>query len=122
MTFTPRSSAAWIVAMLSASSLGPYQLPAPMPMHPSAIGNASGPVLPNALLCSFARVMPSNLDRKTRTYLRAPRCRAVGHHGLHDPFLAALRVLGVLGHALAPANTAAKSAPLAKVMRALPLP
>src|SRR6185295_8347642 len=46
MRFTPRSSASWIVAMLSASSLSSYQLPARIPMHPRAMGNTDGPLLP----------------------------------------------------------------------------
>jgi len=36
-----------VVAMLSASSLSPYQVPAPIPMQPSAMGNTEGPLLPN---------------------------------------------------------------------------
>ena len=41
----PASSAAWIVAMLSRSSAGPY-IP-DMPMHPSANGNTAGPAAPS---------------------------------------------------------------------------
>jgi len=42
---TPRSMAAWIVAMPSSSELAPY-IPL-MPMQPSAMGNTSGPVAPS---------------------------------------------------------------------------
>src|SRR4030095_5445037 len=64
MTFTPRSRASWIVAMFSASSLSPYQLPAPIPMHPRAMGNTEGPLLPS---CSFfvvvtSRTLPSGFE------------------------------------------------------------
>src|SRR6266404_4908842 len=59
MRFTPRSRASWMVAMLSASSLAPYQLPAPIPMHPRAMGNTEGPFLPS--LVSFVVVMSSAL-------------------------------------------------------------
>src|SRR5262245_51836945 len=39
-----------MVAMFSASSPGPYQLPAPMPMQPRAIGNTQGPPCPSCIL------------------------------------------------------------------------
>ena len=41
----PASSAAWIVAMLSARSAGPYM--PDMPMQPSPIAETSGPLLPS---------------------------------------------------------------------------
>src|SRR2546426_1562742 len=56
---TPRSIASWMVAMLSASSLSPYQLPAPIPMHPRAIGNTEGPRVPSLPL--FVAVMSRTL-------------------------------------------------------------
>ena len=46
-----------MVAMLSASSLLPYQLPAPMPMQPRARGKTEGPVLPSLIV--FVVVMGS---------------------------------------------------------------
>src|SRR5207237_8508446 len=44
-----------MVATLSASSLSPYQLPAPIPMHPRAMGNTEGPRVPS--LTSFVVFM-----------------------------------------------------------------
>src|SRR6266542_82538 len=53
-SLTPASSAAWIVAMLSASSAGPYR--SDIPMHPSPIADTSGPFLPS--LRTFIDVPP----------------------------------------------------------------
>ena len=41
----PASSAAWMVAMLSARSAGPYM--PDMPMHPSPRAETSGPLVPS---------------------------------------------------------------------------
>src|SRR2546427_11205145 len=62
MRFTPRSSASWIVAMLSASSLSPYQLPAPIPMHPRAMGNTEGPLLPRLRFVFVVTAPPSGFE------------------------------------------------------------
>src|SRR5207247_1009057 len=48
-----------MVATLSASSLSPYQLPAPIPMHPRAMGNTEGPRVPS--LTSFVVFMSRTL-------------------------------------------------------------
>src|SRR5436190_20546486 len=45
MSVIPASRAAWIVAMLSARSAGPYR--SDMPMHPSPSSDTSGPVRPS---------------------------------------------------------------------------
>src|SRR2546425_1106025 len=52
--------------MLSDSSLGPYQLPAPMLMHPSAIGNTSGPCAPSFVFAFVMRPLYANLPAMRR--------------------------------------------------------
>src|SRR5437867_7450231 len=48
-----------MVPTLSASSLSPYQLPAPIPMHPRAMGHTEGPRVPS--LTSFVVFMSRTL-------------------------------------------------------------
>src|SRR5207245_582581 len=62
--FPPRPIRSCTVAMLSASSLSPYQLPAPIPMHPRAMGNTEGPLLPSlaSLVVVMSRTLRSDFE------------------------------------------------------------
>src|SRR5438034_450292 len=53
-----------MVATLSASSLSPYQLPAPIPMHPRAMGNTEGPRVPSltSFVVFMSRTLRSDLE------------------------------------------------------------
>src|ERR1043166_3914043 len=66
MRFTARSSAAWIVAMLSPSSTGPYI--GDIPMQPRVSGKTEGPFVPRFLMSKKARRFRRALDRYSSVF------------------------------------------------------